>query len=68
MIGAQGAWADDNRMNKRFGLYAGLLGDPLLSFGGINAAYNADDFLRLTGGLGKPYTILQGMRASSSKE
>ena len=52
LLGARGSWADDNRMDKRFGIYAGLLSDPLLSYAGLNLAYNATDFLRLTGGAG----------------
>ncbi len=42
----------DNRMDKRFGLYLSLIGDPVFCFGGLNAAYNVTPYLRLTGGLG----------------
>ncbi len=34
----------DNRMEKRFGLYIGLLSDPMISLGSINAAYNVTGF------------------------
>jgi hypothetical protein len=46
------ARADDNRLDKPFGLYLGLLSDPLLTYAGLNAAYNLDDTFRLTGGVG----------------
>jgi hypothetical protein len=46
------AHADDNRLDKPFGLYAGVLSDPVITLLSLNAAYNVTDYLRLTGGVG----------------
>jgi len=48
----QNVYADDNRMNQRWGIYGSVIGDPLVAIPGINLAYNASDYLRLTGGFG----------------
>lgn len=45
--------APSSRMNKRYGLYLGLLGDPFPTLLGLNAAVNATDFLRATAGWGR---------------
>jgi len=45
--------ADDNRMNRRFGAYVGILGDPHPTNFGFNVAYNLADFLRASVGFGK---------------
>ncbi len=42
----------DNRMDKRFGLYLSLSNDPVISTYGISAAFNATNYLRLTGSFG----------------
>ncbi len=42
-----------NRMKRRLGAYVGLFGDPYPTIVGINVAYNALDFLRVSGGLGQ---------------
>ena len=44
--------AQDSRSDKKFGVYLSLAGDPFVSLGGLNGAYNATDFLRLNAGLG----------------
>ena len=48
----QPAYADDNRMKERFGVYGTLFGEPLISLMGVDFAYNALDFLRLNAGAG----------------
>jgi hypothetical protein len=55
-------YAEDYRLEKPFGLYAGLLSDPIGSYVGLNAAYNLTNYLRVTGGVGYSegaYTGLQ---------
>jgi len=50
----QTAHADDNRSNEPFGLY--LSSGPYELFS-LNAAYNLDRFLRVTGGLGYSHYV-----------
>lgn len=45
--------AASSRMNKRYGLYLGLLGDPFPTILGLNGAVHATDFLRATAGWGR---------------
>jgi hypothetical protein len=42
----------DSRLDKKYGVYLSLLGDPFPSAVGLNFAYNAVDFLRLNAGVG----------------
>jgi hypothetical protein len=46
------SYGGDNRLEKRFGIYLSVFGDPFVSYLGVNAAYNLNDFLRVTGGVG----------------
>jgi hypothetical protein len=52
IAGFRNSYADDYRMEKKLGVYLSFLGDPFPSFGGLNIAYNATNYLRLTGGMG----------------
>lgn len=60
--------AESNRVRRRFGVYAGFFGDPFPTIIGLNAAYNALDFLRLTAGFGQVSSSLSlgGQDASAT--
>jgi hypothetical protein len=47
------SYGEDTRADKKFGVYVSLVGDPFISLYGINAAYNATDYLRINGGFGQ---------------
>lgn len=46
------SYGQDARQDKKFGVYLSLVGDPFVSLYGLNAAYNATDYLRFNGGVG----------------
>lgn len=44
---------ESSRMDKRFGAYVGILGDPHPTLFGVNLAYNVLDYLRASVGYGQ---------------
>ncbi len=55
-----------NRVNDRFGLHLGLLGDPFPTLVGINVNYNALDWLRATAGYGSITVSVTGGELTAS--
>jgi hypothetical protein len=55
-IGAPARAVEDLRMERRLGIYATFLGDPIGLFG-VNFAYQLDDFLRWEAGISSPLAL-----------
>ncbi len=55
-----------NRMQRRAGVYLGLIGDPFPTIVGVNLAYNAFDFARVTAGIGKISASIGSSEASAT--
>ncbi len=58
--------AQSNRMMRKAGVYLGILGDPFPTLVGVNLGYNAFDFMRITGGLGRVSATLGASEASAT--
>lgn len=60
------AYGQSNRMQHKFGIHLGLLGDPFPTLLGINADYNLTDWSRVTAGYGSVSADVTGGKLTAT--
>jgi hypothetical protein len=61
-----GMYGQSNRMNHKFGLHLGLLGDPFPTLLGLNLDYNLIDWARVTAGYGSVSADVTGGKLTAT--